>query len=386
MKARYSKILIALTGMILSDPSYAQQHLPANWSVATHIPPGSGQTDQPGLAGCISGIYRNNLLIAGGSNFPGLMPWEGGKKHYYKGIFALKFSEGHSPVWISAGPDSLTDNLAYSACTSTPAGVFSAGGENENGIVRSAFLLLTDSMTQAINRIQLPDLPVAVTNAAAACADHTVFVAGGETKDGVSKSFYCLNTDHPENGWQQLPDLPAPTSHAVMVVRMNRHQACVYLIGGRCKTASGISELYDQVYAYDVKSSVWTPKASLPYALCAGTGIADDRYGIFLFGGDRGTTFHQVESLLTEIGREPDPAKKQQLTEKKNELQLHHPGFSAGMLKYSFRKNKWRVCTTLPFTIPVTTHASYADGLICIPGGEIRAGVRTAQVITGTLK
>ncbi len=65
MKARYSKILIALTGMILSDPSYAQQHLPANWSVATHIPPGSGQTDQPGLAGCISGIYRNNLLIAG---------------------------------------------------------------------------------------------------------------------------------------------------------------------------------------------------------------------------------------------------------------------------------------------------------------------------------
>lgn len=386
MAARFSKISIVLTGMILSTTSSAQKYFPAHWSVVSHIPPGAGQTTQPGLAGCISGIRDHVLIIAGGSNFPDRMPWDGGKKQYRKDLFALELHTDHTVSWIASASDTLPENIAYSACTSTPLGVMSAGGENEQGIMAGTFMLSWDATAQKIKRSTWPDLPAAVTNAAAAFADGRVYVAGGETKTGVSGKFYCLETDHPEKGWQQLPDLPAPTSHAVMLAHSEHQKTYIYIIGGRSKGPLGISDLYDHVYAYDVQREQWQQKASLPYALSAGTGICDDHRGIFLFGGDRGEVFHQVESLLAEIARETDPAKKAELTARKNALQQQHPGFSHEALRYSFRKNKWIKGPSLPFTIPVTTQASAEGDLICIPGGEIRAGVRTAQVITGKLE
>lgn len=44
------------------------------------IPPAKGEITAPGVAGPVTGIYNDIMIIAGGANFPDSMPWQGGKK------------------------------------------------------------------------------------------------------------------------------------------------------------------------------------------------------------------------------------------------------------------------------------------------------------------
>ncbi len=54
---------------------------PLAWQKLPDIP------DQDGLAGLFSGVVSDgdarHLLVAGGANFPGKKPWEGGAKKYH---------------------------------------------------------------------------------------------------------------------------------------------------------------------------------------------------------------------------------------------------------------------------------------------------------------
>jgi len=268
---------------------------------------------------------------------------------------------------------------------SAPEGVFSVGGENEKGLLRSAMLIRWDAAGKKLRIDTLPDFPFPVTNAAAAYSGGVVYVAGGETASGVTDAFYALKMDALKHGWQKMPGLPAATSHTLLIAqRANRHTQ-LYLTGGRRKDRSGISKLYDQVYAFDIQEGHWHQKKSLPYPLSAGTGAADGNDAILVFGGDKGETFHQVETLLAAIAVETDALKKQELISRKNQLQINHPGFSRELLVYDTRTGKWHQAGMLPFTIPVTTTACTWGHTILIAGGEIRAGVRTKEVITGKL-
>lgn len=379
------KIFTFLTGMSISATALAQHHIPTDWSVVAEIPAGSMQSKQPGLAGGISGVFQQVLIIAGGSNFPDSLPWQGGKKKYHDDIFVLDLDNNDTYKWMNAVPDKLPQALAYSACTSTPNGVISIGGENEKGLVSSAYLIGWDMGIKKCIITSLPDFPFPVTNAAAAYATGKVYVAGGETAGGVSRGFYALSLNAVEKGWQKLPDLPSATSHTLLLAQAGDENGQLFLIGGRRKDPSGVSELYDQVFAFAPHSGTWIRKSSLPYPLSAGTGVCVDKKDLFIFGGDKGETFHQVELLMSEIVHEHDPLKKQQLTDRKNDLQVHHPGFSHELLTYRIKRDKWKRAGKLDFTIPVTTNASIRDHKIFIAGGEIRAGVRTAQVVAGII-
>lgn len=51
------------------------------WHIAGVLPSNNQQKEGLGLAGPITGISGNRLLVAGGANFPDGMPWKGGKKN-----------------------------------------------------------------------------------------------------------------------------------------------------------------------------------------------------------------------------------------------------------------------------------------------------------------
>ena len=374
-----------MTGMSISATASAQHHIPTDWSVVTEIPAGYMQSKQPRLAGGISGVHQQALIIAGGSNFPDSLPWQGGKKKYHDDVFVLDLNNQTVYPWMNTAGIKLPQALAYSACVSTPQGVISIGGENEKGLVSSAYLIGWDTANKKPFITSLPDFPYAVTNAAAAYASGNIYVAGGETASGVTKGFYVMHMDAATKGWQQLPDLPAATSHTLLLAPVENKKVQLFLVGGRRKASTGVSELYREVYAFDQDKNQWHQKRSLPYPISAGTGVAVGNDELFLFGGDKGETFHQVELLLSEITHEQDPRKKQELTDRKNNLQVHHPGFSHELLVYRIHSDKWKRAGMLDFTIPVTTTACIRDHKIFIPGGEIRAGIRTAQVIAGNL-
>ncbi len=347
------------------------------WKLAGNIPhPGKG------VAGPVAGIHNNMLLVAGGSNFPDSMPWLGGKKRYYSDGSVFRKEQQDSLVYDTSFH--LPFNLAYAACCSTPAGIVAAGGENETG-PGNKVLLITWNKPGNAGITYLPDLPFPVTNAAITCSNNKVYLAGGESGSRVSDNFLVLDLADTAAGWKRLPNLPQPVSHALLIVQFNGADNCIYLVGGRKRKADGISDLYAHTFEFNLIKEQWSQKKSLPYALSAGTGVAAGNHSIVLFGGDKGETFHQAETIIAAIQAEKDTIRKQQLLAERAALQASHPGFSKEILLYNTREDNWTIIGSMPFDTPVTTTAIQDGNEIFIPAGEIKAGVRTPRILSAKI-
>lgn len=332
-----------------------------------------------GLSGTIAGLLNDKFIIAGGTNFPDLMPWEGGKKKYYNTIFLIERSDKRfSSRQLKA---TLPLPVAYAATCLTSSGILFAGGENENGISDKVFILRVDNSLGEILVATLPPLPIPLTNAAAAVKDHTVFVGGGETTSGTSNAFFAIDLTSASSGWIRLPDLPQPTAYHVLLTGSYSGSSCIFLIGGRKKTASGISDLYNNLYCFDLSTRSWQQKASLPYPLSAAAGLLLDNEQVIIFGGDKGTVFSQVESLIARIASEKDENIKEKLNQEKIRLQSTHPGFNKDVLRYDPRHDRWEKIGYINLDPPVTTTAVNWKGFVILPCGETRPGVRTPYML-----
>lgn len=104
--------------------------------------------DPLGRAGMMAAVLKDSagqevILAAGGSNFPGKMPWEGGTKVFYKDIFLLKQTDGK---WSWRKVGELPTPNAYAAFAATPArdGLVIAGGCNAEGHLSAVLVAKTD--------------------------------------------------------------------------------------------------------------------------------------------------------------------------------------------------------------------------------------------------
>ncbi len=380
-----SSILILFMGM-LSNNAMTAQNKPFNsiqWKIAAVLPATSGHAKAFGLAGAVCGIHQNALIIAGGANFPDAMPWLGGKKKYCHEVYV--YEKINNQATLFSRTFTLPNPIAYAASCSTPKGIVYAGGENEQGITDKVVMLQWDPVVKNLVCKDLPSLPVPVTNAVATYYENSLYLAGGENELSSSDHFYKLDMKNTHLGWQPLPSIPKPVSHAVLAVQSDEKKSSIYLLGGRNKNTNGISDFHSSVYAFDVKEKIWVEKKSMPYNLCAGTGIAAGIGNILMFGGDKGETFYQVEKLIAAIATEKSIDKKQILTEQKSKLQSSHPGFSTEILKYNSTNDEWTIAGNIPFAVPVTTTALQWGDWIILPSGEIKAGVRTAQILSAQL-
>jgi cyclically-permuted mutarotase family protein len=351
------------------------------WDIAGVLPSTEGKA--LGFAGPVIGTINDVLIVGGGSNFPDSMPWLGGKKKYYNDLYVFKKDSNDSLILFKSLK--LPFSLAYSANVSTESGIVIAGGENENGISNKVLLIQVDEATQNINIKNLPDLPIAVTNASAVVHNDRIYLAGGEMMNEASNYFLSLNLKNSSTGWTNLPSLPKPVSHSVMVVQTNGKDDCIYIIGGRKKNSNSPSDLYSSTFQFNLMTSKWKEKKSLPYALSAGTGIASGTNSILVFGGDNGATFHKVEELIVAINNEKDQLNKAELNAEKIKLQSCHPGFCKTVLLYDTKKDVWTPVGCIPYDSPVTTSAIKWTDEVIIPGGEIRAGVRTPQILSAKI-
>ncbi len=338
-----------------------------------------------GVAGPVSGFTGNRLLIAGGANFPEQLPWKGGTKRYYDDVYLF------DPVGQAFFTDTLSLKLpypvAYAGSVTAGDQVFYAGGENEGGISNGVYRLEwtgTDLITES-----LPELPLGVTNASLQFYGNALYLAGGETANGTSDKIWRLSLEQPLSGWESLSPMPHPASHAVQLIISSHGQYYLYMIGGRCKNSNGISTIYKTVYALNLETLEWQQKESLPYPLAAGSGVAtpgittaDD--DLWLFGGDKGIIFNQIETLIAKASMLDDKT-RDSLIGQKNHLQETHPGFSREVLKYHSDTGKWEIAGEIPFTVPVTTAAVYREGKIYITSGEIKPGIRTPLILEGTM-
>ncbi|MDR0265927.1 MAG: hypothetical protein LBJ04_22130 [Sphingobacterium sp.] len=331
-----------------------------------------------GLAGPITGLAGDYLFIGGGANFPDLPPWEGGVKKIQKDVLVYKKENGKLSL---TAQDLLPWAVAYAASLSLPDGLLVIGGETPEGKTAACRLIKYDGHSKKITISSFPKLPFPLANMGAVIHGNKVFVAGGELQDGVSDQVLQLDLETPEKGWVCVGKLPYAVSHFQL---MFDSQNDLYLLGGREAHSERPSTLYHELWCSTDYGSTWSKRADIPFPATAGTACLLPDQGIWLFSADRGNTFHQVEALIFDAKSETDPAKRQKIIETKNRLQINHPGFGREVWRYDLHSNKWNRMGDLPSNGPVTTTAVVWEDMIILPSGEIKAGVRTPEILVAT--
>ena len=354
------------------------------WCTAAKLQNADGSTSL-GFAGAVNAVYNDALLVAGGANFPDKMPWEGGKKYYSDNIQILLKQNGRF-VW-STKTSKLPEPIAYCGNTSTDLGVVYAGGEGQNGLSNKAFIITWDTPELNIVVKKLPDLPIAVTNTGLTHIGNVVYLVGGDKEKNSSDAFYKLDLNIKDSAWQKLPSLPMQLANALVVAQADK----IFVIGGRTKTPSGISDLHHTTYAYDIAAGAWQKLADISDGkqttnFSAGAGVAVANNLILVAGGDNGTVFHKIENYISQIAKSPSQEEKDKLTLEKNKLSINHKGFYKTQLVYNTTKNTWTKLGQLPFPAHVTTTATKWGNDIVLSNGEIKPGVRTPSVMIGKIE
>ena len=375
------KYLFVVLGLCFYYAGMSQQKYqqPIVWHEAGVLPTINMQQPNVGLSGTICGVIGNEFLIGGGNNFPAGLPWEGGSKKYYNDVFVYRVK---NDTLIYTSSFKLPSNIAYAAVAHTPDKIMYAGGENETGAITNVYCVQKSDSVKGFGVIAWPSLPEALTNAVAVATNTALYVFGGANNKGVSSKVLALYFDNVKAGWKHVSNMPQPTSFAAASLLNGQ----IYIMGGRCKGADGISKIYNQVFAWDIENNTWYEKAKLPETVSAATAVTTNDSSILFIGGDKIVVFHEVELLAAKIAATSDTAIKKELTRIKNNLQKTHPGFSKDVLKYNPVSNTWGPYAQLSFTAPVTTHAFINNNKIYLPAGEIKPGIRTPKIWVGSFK
>lgn len=352
--------------------------------------PGKNGTVSLGFAGAINAVSSQAMVIAGGANFPGKMPWEGGKKQYSDEIHVLQKKHG-TYTWNKKISSRLPEPIAYCGNTSTPLGIVYAGGENDGGLSDKAFLIKLSTSGDQVQTQPLPSLPLPLTNIALTHIDNVVYAVGGDGNLLSSSHFFSLDLASGASKWNILPDLPVPLANALALSQNGPGGVNIYVAGGRSKQSTGISELRSSLFIYDPRSQTW--KAGAPISegnktmnFSAGTGVAASSQYLVMTGGDNGEVFHQIETYLSQISKATTDKEKAELTAKKNQLIVDHKGFYPGILVYDTYANTWTKIGELPFLPRVTTTATLWGKHIILSNGEIKPGVRNPDIMLGRIK
>lgn len=375
------------------SPTLYAQDQKANdivWTELTSLPQPSGGEKQLGVAGAFTGVHNGVLIVAGGANFPGGMPWEGGKKVFRDEVYVLQKKQD-AYEWIVSKTPHLKEKTAYGASVSVADGIVCLGGEQENGVSNKAFLMQWDAATSEVISKPLPDMPVALANAGATSIGNIIYIVGGENNGKPSNQFFALNLSEAAPKWEILPALPVEMSHSVVVSQNNGKHSQVYVLGGRSATTSGISNLHSSNFTYDPAKKSWQELSNISdgetvTTWSAGTGVASGASYILLTGGDKGNVFHQIETFNAQIAKAESAELKQKLQAEKVVLLTSHQGFSKDIYLYNTITDAWTTIGQLPGAAQVTTTAVKWNNDIFIPSGEIRPGIRTPAITKGTIQ
>lgn len=336
---RLAALLVAFSAMNLTAADDLR------WTQLPALP------DREGFAAMYAGAHNGVLLAAGGANFPGRRPWEGGAKVWYDTVYALDRPEG---AWKVAGK--LPRPLGYGVSVATSAGLVCVGGSDAVGHHTNVFRL---AWTPAgLQSTALPPLPRPCANLCGTAVGSVLYVAGG-SESPVSttalRTFWSLDLRALEQGWRELEPWPGPGR---MLATAAAHGGSFYVLGGAGLKADAGGrperEWLRDAYRF-TPGQGWVRIADLPRVAVAAPTPAPVRDGrwLLVLGGDDGA---QVAASPAE-----------------------HKGFPRDILAYDVVKDQWTRSGTVPFS-KVTVPVAEWNGRWVVISGEQRPGIRSPEV------
>ena len=311
--------------------------------------PDAGDSAHLGLAGVFSGFLGEELLVAGGANFPDGLPTEGGVKRFHADLYI------YSPAnesWRTI-PNALPQPMAYGLSIPLEEGILCIGGCNAERCLEEVFALTLANGEPCIERY--PSLPVPLANAAGGRIGSKVYVAGGIEQVVNSKAtthFLVLDLNHLDRGWQSLAPWPgAARAFAVATTQSDGFDTCFYLFSGRNFQGESPWEVLEDGYCYNPRLDTWKVlKGS--FRVMAGTALPFGTNHILLLGGRN-------------AANEDDKV-----------VRLYH----------TVTESPIEVALPEEVTLPVTTNALRHGNDLYLTSGEVAPGVRTPVILKGTLE
>lgn len=315
----------------------------AEWRALPALP------DPEGFAGPFAGATNGALLVAGGANFPGKKPWEGGKKAWYDDVFVLEHVKG---PWKFAGK--LSRPLGYGVSVSH-VGVVCVGGSDALRHYADAFRL--EWRDARLVTTALPALPRPVANACGALLGDLLLIAGGQESPSASvalRSAYLLDLAATAPAWKEIEALPGNGRMLAVAAAFDG----AFWVAGGVELHVGDDGIVARRYLRDayryVPGKAWERIADLPGPMAAAPSPAPvDASGFLVLGGDDGA---QVKAAPGE-----------------------HRGFSKRMYRYDRAVDTWTLAGEIT-AARVTAPCVAWNGSWVVPSGEARPGVRSPEV------
>ncbi len=373
---RLTLAALLLGAVFLVPAAYAESPPDGEVLRWTELPP---LPDELGVAGPFVGVHNDALIVAGGANFA--RPYWESEKVWGNDVWVLTRVENGSWKWITGLK--LDREIGYGASVSSSRGVVCMGGNNARETFRQCFLLQWDPENGRLVQESLPDLPQPCGHGAAAILGEVVYLAGGQTGEGLETAmtnFWRLDLSRPEDTWQWevLPAWPGPArAFNLTVAQHNGFDPCIYIISGRRQRSGttdvqGVEPLVD-VYEFNpvrfdrqqrgqrtdadgsdaVPSAAWRRRTDAPASVMAGAAIAVGQSHVFVLSGADGSLMADADTL-----------------------KLDHPGFPRRVLAYHTITDTWIDAGPSPAN-QVTAQATWFDGQIVLVSGEIKPRVRT---------
>ncbi|HEY1187049.1 MAG TPA: hypothetical protein VGE74_05295 [Gemmata sp.] len=306
--------------------------------------------DKEGFAGAFAGTSNGALVVAGGANFPGKKPWEGGAKVWHDNVFVLEKPGGE---WKRVGK--LPRALGYGVSVTYRDRVVCAGGSDAEQHFADCFAL--EWSGGKLTTTKLPPLPKRVANACGALVGDTLYVAGGTEKPDSTEALrtvFTLDLSAAKSEWHEEKPTPAP----------GRVLAVGAAFGGKFWLVGGAELLPDKDgkpirrylkgATFHDPTKGWGRGPELPRAVVAAPSPAPaDAAGFYLLGGDDGS---QLAAAPT-----------------------RHTGFSKKVLRFDGKTGAWVEVGELTAPRVTAPCVRWRDAWV-VSSGEVRPGVRSPEV------
>jgi N-acetylneuraminic acid mutarotase len=304
-----------------------------------------------GFAAPFAGTSGGALIVAGGANFPGALPWDGGQKVWFDSVFVLPEPQGR---WLTGFK--LPRAIAYGVCASTPGGVLCAGGSDAHQHFRDVFLLSwKDGKIEIRN---FPRLPRPTANGCGALVGNIFYLAGGIEKPDATNAlhtFWSIDIAARKPVWKELEPWPGP---ARMLAVAGAGNGEFFLFSGvelsSDSTGKPVRHYLRDAYRFAPREG-WKRISDLPRAAAGAPSPAIRHNGqLLIISGDDGT----------QVNFEPKSA---------------HPGFPKDVLAYDLSVDRWNRLANSPFSRATAPVVGW-NGMAVIPNGETKPRSRTPEV------
>ena len=320
-----------------------------------------------GVSACYCGVINGYLYIAGGCNFPDKPVAEGGKKRFYKAIYAAKLNaEGDRLEWKAVGQ--MPQPAAYGVSVTYENSLIFVGGNNETGGLTTAIRLRPTAT--GMQQEALPSLPHALDNMAGAVVGHILYVVGGNCEGVATQKVWSLDLRNTaKEGWKEEPSIPGIARVQPIAAALAGGLLGVW--GGFApKTDSKAAQLAMNGASYNAGCGTWTalpvPTDAIGEEVFTGgaTAIATPQKGVVVVGGVNKDVF------LAAINKLPEG------------YLLHEPEwyrFNNRVLCY--RDGAWTQLFQHPSVARAGCALAYWDGWVYVVGGELKPGIRTPEIV-----